>query len=212
MSQSAPVVVTDAKLYLPGVEEGAKPGPHLSHIEAARARGSEYSKIWDLFAFQPSITSHLAAFTDGIIRQPSSISVAMRELIAAATSHANKCAFCTESHAAAAAHLWGSEDLVWGVLEDLETSRLSEKDKSILRFTKKITLDLPAVTGQDVEEVRAAGWDDEAIYFAVTTCALFNFYNRWIDGTGVPPMSKEAHRQQGKALASNGYIRKELGK
>jgi hypothetical protein len=30
----------------------------------------------------------------------------------------------------------------------------------------------------------AEGWDDEAIYFTVTVCALFNFYNRRIDANG----------------------------
>ena len=54
---------------------------------------------------------------------------------------------------------------------------------------------------------RGAGWDDEAIYFAITTCALFNFYNRWITATGVPEMSPDGHRRQGKALAERGYIR-----
>ena len=33
--------------------------------------------------------------------------------------------------------------------------------------------------------LRAAGWDDEAIYFAITVCALFSFYNHWIDASGV---------------------------
>jgi len=54
--------------------------------------------------------------------------------------------------------------------------------------------------------VRAAGWDDEAIYFAISACALFNFYNRWITATGVPEMSPEAHRLQGRNLA-RGYVR-----
>ena len=49
--------------------------------------------------------------------------------------------------------------------------------------------------------------DDEAIYYAITTCALFNFYNRWITTSGVPAMSEEAHRQQGRMLASHGYVR-----
>ena len=58
----------------------------------------------------------------------------------------------------------------------------------------------------DMEPLHAAGWDDEAIYFAITTCALFNFYNRWISASGVPPMSDEMHRWQGKLLAT-GYVR-----
>jgi hypothetical protein len=55
--------------------------------------------------------------------------------------------------------------------------------------------------------VRAAGWDDEALYFAITVCALFNFYNRWIDATGVHANSDEAHRQGGKRMATQGYVR-----
>ena len=37
---------------------------------------------------------------------------------------------------------------------------------------------------------------------AVTVCALFNFYNRWIDAASVHVMSDEAHHQGGKRMAS----------
>jgi hypothetical protein len=46
---------------------------------------------------------------------------------------------------------------------------------------------------------------DEAIYYAITVCALFNFYNRWIDAAGVHAMSEEAHREFGKRTATHGY-------
>jgi hypothetical protein len=59
----------------------------------------------------------------------------------------------------------------------------------------------------DVAALQAAGWDDEAIYYAITTCALFNFYNRWITATGVPEMSEAAHRVQGQRIAAHGYVR-----
>jgi uncharacterized peroxidase-related enzyme len=198
-----------AALYLPGVERNLQPGTYKDLIESARSQGTEYSKIWDLFAFQESFTPNLSRFTEGVLRQPSSISPAMRELIAASTSFLNECRFCTKAHAAAAAELFGSEELVRNVLENLESSSLEEKDKALLRFTAKVTTNLPAVGKRDVEAVRAAGWDDEAIYFAITTCALFNFYNRWITATGVPEMSEEAHRRQGKMLAEHGYVRED---
>jgi uncharacterized peroxidase-related enzyme len=196
-------------LYLPGVENNLKPGLYKDLIDSARARNAEYSKIWDLFAFQPSFTDSLSAFSEGVLRTPASISPGMRELIAAWTSRLNECRFCTRAHAAAAAEMLGSEELVRSVLNDLETSPLEEKDKAILRLVAKVTCDLPAITGVDVDRVRAAGWDDEAIYYAITTCALFNFYNRWITATGVAEMSEEAHREQGRRLAQSGYIRKE---
>ena len=53
----------------------------------------------------------------------------------------------------------------------------------------------------------AAGWEDDAIYLAITVCAMFNFYNRWIDASGVHALSEEAHRQGGKRTALHGYAR-----
>ena len=102
----------------------------------------------------------------------------------------------------------GNEELVWSVLRDLENSPLEEKEKALFRFIDKVNRDSPQITAADMEPLYAVGWDDEAIYFAVTICALFNFYNRWIDATGVHAMSPEAHREGGKRTALHGYIRK----
>lgn len=196
-----------ASLYLPGVEANPQPGIYRDLIEAARAGNAEYSRIWDLFAFQQTFTIHLARFTHGVLRQPASITPGVRELIAAYTSYQNECAFCTKAHAAAASELLGDEALVWAALRDLEGAPLAENQKVLLRFVGKVTKDLPSINADDIGELHTAGWDDEAIYYAITTCALFNFYNRWITASGVPEMSAEAHRAQGRALAARGYIR-----
>ena len=194
-------------LYLPDVERNHQPGIYHDLIAAAQNRDQEYSKIWDLFAFQQDFTIHLARFTHGVLRKPASISPGLRELIAAYTSYQNECAFCTQAHAAAASELLGDETLVWAALRDVEHAPLDDKTRQLLRFAGKVTRTLPAVNADDIEALRRVGWDDEAIYYAITTCALFNFYNRWITATGVPVMSVEGHRAQGKALASRGYIR-----
>jgi uncharacterized peroxidase-related enzyme len=195
------------RLYLPGVEATHQPGPYQALIADAKSRGAEYSKIWDLFAFRNDFTTHLARFSQGVLRQPTTISPGLRELIAAYTSYSNECGFCTQAHAAAAAALLGDEALVWAVLRDPDTAPIAEKDKVLFRFVAQMTKNLPSVQSSDVATLHAAGWDDEAIYFAITTCALFNFYNRWITATGVPEMSADAHRQQGQSLASRGYGR-----
>ena len=113
-----------------------------------------------------------------------------------------------KSHAAVAAELLGSEELVWGVLHDLENSSLSEREKALFRFVSKVNSQSPQITPADMEPLHAAGWTDEAIYLAITVCALFNFYNRWIDASGVHALSDEAHREGGKRTAAHGYVRK----
>lgn len=92
-------------------------------------------------------------------------------------------------------------------MRDLESSQLNEKHKALLRFVDKVNHDSPRITEADMAPLYEAGWDDDAIYFAITICALFNFYNRWIDASGVHALSDEAHRQGGKRTAAHGYSR-----
>ena len=94
------------------------------------------------------------------------------------------------------------------VLADLESSSLDAKDKALLRFVAKVNHASPSITAADMQPLYEAGWDDEAIYFTITVCALFNFYNRWIDASGVHAMSDEGHREVGRRTAVHGYVRK----
>ena len=95
---------------------------------------------------------------------------------------------------------------MWGVLRDLESSGLDEKHKALFRFVDKVNRESPRIAADDMSLLRALGWNDEALYFAITACALFNFYNRWIDASGVHALSEEAHRQGGKRMAAQGYV------
>lgn len=77
-----------------------------------------------------------------------------------------------------------------------------------MRFVDKVNHDSPRITPSDMQALHEIGWSDEEIYYAITVCALFNFYNRWIDATGVHALSDEAHREGGKRSAMHGYVRK----
>jgi alkylhydroperoxidase family enzyme len=96
---------------------------------------------------------------------------------------------------------------VEAVLADVESSPLDDQHKALFRLVDKVNHDSPNITMADLDAARAAGWTDEAIYFAITVCALFNFYNRWIDATGVHALSDEAHRLGGRRTAAHGYAR-----
>ena len=97
----------------------------------------------------------------------------------------------------------GDEALVWAVLRDLETSPLDDKHKALFRFVAKVNRDSPRITPQDMQPLYAAGWDDEAIYYAITVCALFNFYNRWIDSSGVHARLSACRRASARRLATS---------
>lgn len=191
--------------WLPDVEANPQPSPYADLIRVAKDAGREHWQIWHLFAFRPEVTSHLASFTEGVMRGPAPISGALRELIAAYTSWTNDCEFCWKSHAAVAAEMLGSEELVRSVLRDLESAPLPEKEKALLRFARKMTQALPEMREADIAELRRLGWNDEAVYYTIMVVALFNFYNRWVTTSGVHAVSEEIHRMHGKRLALSGY-------
>jgi uncharacterized peroxidase-related enzyme len=194
-------------MFLRGVEENPKPSTYRDLIENAKASGADYWQIWHLLAFDPEAAHHLAALSHTLMHKECPISAGLRELIAAYTSSLNQCEFCMKAHAAVAAKLLGDEALVWGVIRDLEASDLEGKDKALLRFVRKVTLAPASITAADTQQLNVAGWDDASIFYAISACALFNFYNRWISASGVNPVSDEAFKNLASRMATSGYAR-----
>ena len=64
-----------------------------------------------------------------------------------------------------------------------------------------------SIRRDDIDRLEACGWSEEAIYDAITVCALFKFYNAWIDATGVHDLPAAAYAMSGKRMAAQGYIR-----
>lgn len=95
------------------------------------------------------------------------------------------------------------------MLANPETAPLDHRHKALFRFIDQVNHASPTITADDLEAMRAAGWTDEALYSAITVCALFNFYNRWIDAAGVHALSDEAHREAARRSALHGYVRSE---
>lgn len=200
-------------MFLPGVQNNPQPGGRADAIRAAQAAGKEYPLIWHLFAYRPEAGRRLSRFTEEVMRGDGALTAGFRELIAAYTSWGNRCPFCSKYHVAVAAEMLGrSQEYVWNVVRGLETSALPEKEKALLRFVDRVNHNAQEVGPEDIAPLHEAGWKDEAIYDAITVCALFNFYNRWVGACGVHAMSEEAHRESGARTAANGYIPKWLVK
>ena len=91
------------------------------------------------------------------------------------------------------------------VLEDYRSAPISTRDRALFAFIDKMNADSTTIGRADIDTLKAEGWTDEAIYDAITVCALFKFYNAWIDATGVHDMPAPAYEMSGKRLATQGY-------
>ena len=91
------------------------------------------------------------------------------------------------------------------MLDDYRTAPIGDAEKALFVFIDKMNRESTSIGAVDVAAVKAAGWTDEALYDAITVCALFNFYNKWIDATGVSDMAAAAYAASGERLATVGY-------
>lgn len=94
------------------------------------------------------------------------------------------------------------------VLENHRTAPIDDKRKALFSFIEKMNGASTTIGPADIQALERAGWTQEAIYDAITVCALFNFYNKWIDATGVQDMTPEGYAFSGKRLAGAGYVMK----
>ena len=145
----------------------------------------ENHHLSDVFKTFPEGAQPLMEYHDIILRGPSPLTVAERELIAAVVSGTNACSFCYGAHALAAERFGMEESLMEALLTDIDAAPVDEKMKPILRYVKKLTETPAMIVKSDADAVLAASWSEQALYHAVSVCALFNFMNRIVEGMGV---------------------------
>jgi uncharacterized peroxidase-related enzyme len=67
----------------------------------------------------------------------------------------------------------------------LDTTCFSDADRALLAYADKLTLTPAEIAADDVQQLRAAGFNDRAIHDACAIVGYFAFVNRIADGLGV---------------------------
>jgi uncharacterized peroxidase-related enzyme len=164
--------------------------------------------IRGLVAFRPETGRSLTQLADALLVGDSPLSRGERETIAAFVSRRNDCAFCMDSHAAAARHLLGDEHAatVDAVLADPTTAPVSAKLKALLAIAAKVQRGGRIVTDDDVAAARAEGATDRDIHDTVLIAAAFSMFNRYVDGLAtLRPADPAAYAEMGRRMAEHGY-------
>ena len=169
--------------------------------------------IVGLFHFRPETAGPLCELAETLLRGPSPLSSAEREMIASYVSYHNNCHFCHTSHGASAAHhLDGNLELIDDIKNDFQDTDITPKLRALLDIARKVQKSGLEVTQEDVDRARAAGADDREVHDTVLIAAAFCMYNRYVDGLGTwAPEGKEAYDEMGRMMAHEGYTRERPG-
>jgi uncharacterized peroxidase-related enzyme len=170
--------------------------------------------IRGLLTFSPETAKPMAELTQTLMRGPSPLTMAEREMIAAFVSSRNRCHYCRSAHEAIAAEHLGGTDQDYTVLDqvqcDPETAPISAKMKALLAIAGKVQQDGKLVTAADVARARAEGATDKELHDVVLIAAAFCMFNRYVDGLGTwQPDDPPFYREAGRMTAERGYTNRE---
>jgi uncharacterized peroxidase-related enzyme len=176
----------------------------MAHIEVPEG----VPGIRSLALFRPETGKHLYDLAQVLLRGPSPLTPAERELIATHVSARNNCRFCMSSHAAAARELFNeNSNVVDCVIDNMPTPLLSDKMKALLNIAGKVQMSGKSVTQKDIDEAKMYGANDRDIHDTVLIAATFSLFNRYVDGLAtLTPTDPREYEPMGKRLATIGYV------
>lgn len=162
----------------------------------------------------PGLGVHLRGLADELLVNdfPGATLVrAEREMLATATSAANDCFYCMDSHGAFANALLeqtGRTELapLIDVIKIGGSEGLSDKMKALVQIARTVRREPRALTEGEVAAAHAAGATDADVQLAVLIAAAFSMYNRMVEGFRARTLpSADAYAARASEIAAHGY-------
>ncbi|HEX5323045.1 MAG TPA: hypothetical protein VFW40_04610 [Capsulimonadaceae bacterium] len=89
------------------------------------------------------------------------------------------------SHAEFLRRVTLDETFVEALKKDYKTAPITEQDRVMLDFVVKVTKDATKVIPEDLDKLRAVGFDDQGITQITLITSWFNYINRVADALGI---------------------------
>ena len=150
--------------------------------------------VLQAYAFDVEKLNTFTAMYNDMMLGDSSLSKLEREMIAVAGSSINKCWYCLTAHGAAVRALSGDPILGEQMVMNWRVADLTDKQRAMLNFAEKVTLDSHKIEEADRDALRAMGFGDRDIWDIASVAAFFNMSNRMSSAVGMDP-NPEYHGQ-----------------
>ena len=162
----------------------------------------------------PGLGLHLRGLADELLVNDfagTTLTRAQREMLATATSAANDCFFCMDSHGAFATALLersGATDQapLIDVIKTGSSEGFDPKMRGLLHIARTVQREPRDLTSEDIAVAQEAGATDADVQLAVLIAAAFSMYNRMVEGFRARTApSAEMYRERAGAIADHGY-------
>jgi uncharacterized peroxidase-related enzyme len=171
--------------------------PFVNEIEEAQAGAhlrEMYSKIEKDLGFLPHYFKTLGPKPDVIQSQlalnsaimgDGALPLVVKEQIGLVVSGLNSSSYCIMFHMELLRRFGVEKTLARKLSADYENAAVEPNVKALFRFADKLTRHQDDIEESDTDELKKAGWSDDAVRETVLTVAYFNYINRVSLGLGL---------------------------
>ena len=171
------------------------PGPALEGLpDDLRARILEVQEkagfvpnVFLAYAHRPDEFRAFFAYHDALLLRESGLTKGDKEMIIVATSGANHCLYCVVAHGALL-RIYEKNALVADqVAVNHRKADITPRQRAMLDFAMKVTLESHLVGDADFEALRAHGFSDDDAWDIAAIAALFGLSNRMANVSSMRP-------------------------
>jgi uncharacterized peroxidase-related enzyme len=156
-------------------------------IETVQEKSGFVPNVFLALAHRPDEFRAFFAGHDALMDKSEGLSKAEREMIVVATSARNQCLYCVVAHGAILRIRAKNPLLADQLATNPHKADLTERERHIVEFALKMCEDSASVTDDDLDDLRAKGFDDDEIWDIGAITAFFAMSNRLANLTSMRP-------------------------
>ncbi|MEM9046657.1 MAG: peroxidase-related enzyme [Pseudomonadota bacterium] len=176
--------------WITTIHENDAEGELAKTYETVKKRAGSVGNFGRGFSLKPHMyETFIRAYLDACFHKKNVLPPWYQEAVATYVSVLNGCAFCVSHHAAALLTHCPDRNFALGATGALAADKperfFSGKELAGLRYARQLTLEPASVEEQDIQALRDAGLNDEAILEINLTAGVFAWANRYVSGLGI---------------------------
>ena len=138
----------------------------------------DHPAVFQAISLNPEALEAVYALNEAVAFGNSTLDRVVEEAIGTVVSVANRCRYGALIHAGFLRRHSGNLELASQLLFDHTKADLPAKERKMLDFAVRVSLQPASLTEEDIEGLRSVGYNDQDIISIVLLTSLFNFMNR----------------------------------
>jgi len=184
---SAPESFSPAERFPPVADLDALPADLRERILAVQEKAGFVPNVFLKLARRPAEFRAFFAYHDALMDKPGGLSKGERELIVVATSAAADCFYCVVAHGALLRIFEKQPTLADAVAINWRKADLSPRQRAMIEFALKVSLDSAAMGAADFAQLEAHGLSEEDAWDIASIASFFALSNRLANALSIAP-------------------------